>query len=116
MCNNINKLLNDVINDAINLGIPISQKIERKVYIDEKRYDRLGACYKYYFPPIYQIHLSQDVLKANENKIKNIIAHEVLHTISMEHDTRWKYYKIKMNNKLGYNIETQGSWQEIFKK
>ena len=112
---NLNKLFNDVLNDIVSINIPISTKIIPKIYIDEGRYDRVGACYKYKFPERYEIHLSQDVLQATEYEIKNIIAHEMLHTcyLCMPHDGAWKVYQRKMNKHLGYNIQVEYSWAEI---
>lgn len=115
---NIDKLLKDVIRDANGIGIPISDKIEPIIYIDNKRYDRVAACYKYPFPQKYEIHLSHDTLRSTESEIKNIIAHEVLHTcfLSMDHDYPWKMYKNLMNDKLGYSIQTKYSWHQIIQK
>ena len=114
----INKILKCVMDDAIKIGIPISDKIDPVVYIDPKRYDRVAACYRYPFPAKYEIHLSQDTLRAEHTEIKNIIAHEVLHTcfLSMDHDFPWNVYKKSMNERLGYNIQTKYSWHQIIKK
>ena len=51
--------------------------------------------------------MSSDTLRSTEKEIKNIIAHEVLHTcfLSMDHGYPWEMYKNWMNNKLGYNID-----------
>ena len=89
----------------------------RKIYIDKKTYDRVGACYRYRFPDRYEIHLSEDTLKAKENEIKNIIAHEVLHThfLTSEHNAIWKMYCNLMRNNLGYNIQIKYSWHKILK-
>lgn len=116
--NKLNLLLNNVINDATHLGIPVSDKIEPIIYIDEKRYDRVAACYKYPFPLKYEIHLSKDTLRTSEKEIKNIIAHEVLHTcfLSMNHDVPWKIYQKRMNDQLGYNIKKKYSWHKLLKK
>lgn len=116
--NGLNKLLNNVINDAISIGIPVSDKIEPNIYIDEKRYDRVAACYKYSFPIKYEIHLSKDTLRTSEVEIKNIIAHEVLHTcfLSMDHKIPWEIYQKWMNDKLGYNIQVKYSWSKLIKK
>lgn len=114
----INNLLVRVINDASNIGIPISDNIDNTIYIDEKRYDRVAACYKYTFPTRYEIHLSYDTLRAKESDIKNIIAHEILHTcfLSMDHGMPWSIYQKQMNNLLGYDIQEKYSWHNIIKK
>ena len=114
----VNKLLNNVIIDALSIGIPISTKIINTIYIDEERYDRVAACYKYKFPERYEIHLSPDVLRASEYEIKNIIAHEILHTCieCMPHEGIWELYQRRMNRRLGYNIQVEYSWREILDK
>lgn len=116
--NKLNKLLSNVINDAISIGIPISDKIDPNIYIDKNRYDRVAACYKYPFPIKYEIHLSKDTLRTSEFEIKNIIAHEILHTcfLSMDHEIPWEIYRKLMNDKLGYNIQVKYSWSTLIKK
>ena len=114
----LNEMLKCVIKDAISIGIPISKKIEPTIYIDDKRYDRVAACYRFPFPEKYEIHLSKDTLRAMKTEIKNIIAHEILHTcfLSMDHDFPWKIYQKRMNEQLGYNIQIKYSWQKILKR
>ena len=109
----VNKLFNSVLNDVINIGAPISNKIIPMVFIDKERYDRVGACYRYRFPERYEIHLSEDVLDARECEIKDIIAHEILHTCCMKHNGKWKLYQLKMNKHFGYNIKIEYSWNDI---
>ena len=114
----LNKMLNDVINDAKSIQIPVSDNIERKIYIDKKQYDRVGACYRHWFPQKYEIHLSEDAMRAPKKEIKNIIAHEVLHTCfcAMEHNVIWNSYKHLMNRRLGYNIQVKYSWKKLLGK
>lgn len=114
---NLDKMLNEVIDDAVSIGFPISNNLERKVYLDQKRYDRVGACYRYPYPEKYEIHLSAPVSRAKITEIKNIMAHEVLHSsfLSMNHGYIWTMYKDLMNNKLKYNIKIKYSWHEILK-
>jgi hypothetical protein len=111
----LNTLLQDVINDAVKIGIPVSDKIDNVIHIDNKRYDRVAACYRYFFPLRYEIHISYDTLRAKEMEIKNIIAHEVLHTcfLSMDHGIPWVIYQKSMNDSLGYNIQEKYSWYKI---
>lgn len=110
-------ILKNVINDAMRIGFPVSDALERKIYIDKATYDRVGACYRYPFPERYEIHLSEDTQKAHINIIRDIIAHEVLHTsfITMDHNCFWMMYQEKMNSNLGYNIQIKYSWNEILK-
>jgi hypothetical protein len=71
--NDLNKLLQNVISDAMRLGIPVSNAIEPNLCIDEKRYDRVAACYKYSFPTKYEIHLSRDTLREKRWKLKILL-------------------------------------------
>ena len=114
---NLNNIMNDVINDAISVGFPIPISLDRNIYIDKNTYDRVGACYRYRLPERYEIHLSEATLRARDTEIKNIIAHEVLHThfLTMEHNLMWKMYCNLMNNKFGYDIQVKYSWHKILK-
>ena len=114
---NLNIILDDVIQNALSIGFPVSNNMERKIYIDKKTYDRVGACYRYKFPERYEIHLSEDTLRASKKHIKNIIAHEVLHAniMTIEHNVFWQTYCDLMNDKFGYNIKLTYSWDEILK-
>ena len=113
----LNKILVEVINDAISIGFPVPDSLERKIYIDKATYDRVGACYRYRLPEKYEVHLSEKTLLAKEIEIKNIIAHEVLHThfLTANHNWIWKMYCDIMHDKLGYNIQTKYSWHKILK-
>lgn len=117
MCtvNNLNHIMNDVINDAISVGFPVSIHLDRHIHIDKNTYDRVGACYRYRFPERYEIHLSEATLRARCTEIKNIIAHEVLHThfLTMEHNLMWQMYCDLMKDKFGYNIQVKYSWHNI---
>jgi uncharacterized protein YjaZ len=113
----LDKILLNVIDDAKSIDIPISDKIEPTIYIDKNRYDRVAACYRYPYPLKYEIYLSPYTLYAKDSEIKNIIAHEVLHTcfLSMDHDMPWSIYIKRMNDKLGYNIQQKYEWNKIIK-
>lgn len=115
---NVNKMLIEVIDDAISIGFPVPDNLDRKIYIDKDRLDRVGACYRYRFPKDkYEIHLSEETLKAKTTEIKNIIAHEVLHAnfLTSDHNGFWKMYCNLMCYKFGYNITVKYSWEKILK-
>lgn len=114
---NLLRILNNVIDDAIVVGFPVPNCLERKIYIDKKRYDRVGACYRYRLPERYEIHLSEHTLRAKQSEIKNIIAHEVLHAsfLTAEHNNIWKMYCDLMSRQFGYDIQVIYSWQKILK-
>lgn len=113
--NKFNYMLIEVINDATSIGFPISRNLDKTIYIDKGIYDRVAACYRYVVPEKYEIHLSELTLQAKKNEIKNIIAHEVLHShfLTMEHNEFWKMYCARMNQKFGYEIQEKYSWHKI---
>lgn len=113
--NKLNYMLGIVIDDAINVGFPVPDTLERTIYIDKHQYDRVAACYRYKWPEKYEIHLSEDTLKAHDNEIKNIIAHEVIHAnfLTMKHNVFWDMYRELMQEQHGYNIQVKYSWQEL---
>ena len=114
----LDSLLKEVINDAVCIGFPVSENLARQIVVDKKRYDRVGACYRYTYPERYEIHLSDATQRANIKEIKNIIAHEVLHAnfMTMEHNIIWKMYQKRMNETFGYNIQIKYSWHKILKR
>lgn len=114
---NLNILLQEVIKDAESVNFPVCKSLSLKIIIDTKRYDRVGACYRYKCPERYEIHLSEAVKKANTSVIKSIIAHEVLHAhfLTMEHNCFWRMYQQRMNEQYGYDIQVKYSWQQILR-
>ena len=115
--NRIDKLLDAVIKDAKSVGFPITKYLQRKVYVDENVYDRVGMCVHYSRPYKYEIHLTEKMLFASDKKIKDVLAHEVLHSycLTMDHGSVWQIYQEKMND-IGYNVQESYSWHEMFKK
>lgn len=113
----LNNILHEVIEDALSIGFPVSDALDRKIHIDRNRYDRVGACYRYSYPERYEIHISEAAIKSKKIEIKNIIAHEVLHScfLSMDHGYFWSMYCDLMNSKLKYNIQLKYAWHQVFK-
>ena len=114
---NLDKLLLEVIEDVKSVGFPVVNVLQM-VVIDKEVKDSFGTCHKYLNPKYYEIHLSDFMLKANANEIKNVLAHEILHTSddTMEHNDIWCHFKDLMNKNLGYNIKTKCTMHDVFKK
>lgn len=110
----LNKLLSDVIADAINAGIPIDQNIEKNVYVDCDASERVGFCNMRLMK--YEIHIADKLLKAEQKYIKDILAHEILHTcfLAKNHYWPWSEYAETMNKTYGYHIkEKYKNWAEL---
>lgn len=63
----------------------------------------------------FQIEICEAVLGADEQELKNVLAHEVLHTCygCYNHGKRWKEYASMMNNMYGYNITSTTTYEKI---
>ena len=63
----------------------------------------------------FLIEICEAMLDADEQELKNVIAHEILHTCygCYNHGKRWKAYAAKMNNMYGYNITSTTTYERI---
>ncbi len=107
-------MLREVMNDAKNADIPIDETIDEKVYVDTGVTDRAGFC-NWCFTK-YEIHITDKIVNSEEKYIKDVLAHEILHTcfLGKTHDYPWLLYANIMNEKYGYHIkEKYNSWKEI---
>ena len=109
----VNGLLQEIIDEAKNAGIPVSKRILTDVRINPRPKKRFGCCRK--TGRDFQIEVSRFVLDAPEEAIRNVIAHEVLHTCrgAMDHQSKWKEYASLMNRTYGYTIKRTNSFEEL---
>lgn len=102
------ELFGQVVKELTSIGIPISSRIRGPV-INSRARARFGCCKaekKTAMPTVYTIEISRKTLAAPENKIKEIIAHELLHTCKgcMNHGKKWKEYASHLRRAFGYDI------------
>ena len=76
--NIINDWLKDVIGEAHSLGIPLSDRIDDQVLINGRAKKRLGCCRMK--DGSFRIEVSSVILEGGKPAIKEILAHEILHT------------------------------------
>ena len=109
----LNKLLQDVIYECKAIKLPVSNYIEPEVLINKRAKKRFGACRKK--ANGFTIEISEFLMDAAPEHIKNILAHEVLHTCMgcQNHGKKWKIYAQAMNNKYGYKINTTTSYEKV---
>lgn len=95
------------------LKIPISKNINPEIAINKRAKSRFGACKK--TDKGYLIEVSESILGLDVDRIKNVLAHEILHTCPgcYNHGKRWKAYASKLNVAYGYNIKTTTSYEEM---
>lgn len=105
----LNELVEECKQNLKNIDIPISESIYYNVFINNCK-SSLGRCRKFGYG-MYQIQVSKHLLKCKLELIKNIIYHELIHTIRgcFNHSYSFKYYMYLINQKLGTNIEVKNS-------
>ena len=112
--NIICKMLKEVIYEAKKINIPISNYIFNDVCIDYFTDSRIGYC-ECLCNGAYIIHISYKLLDGDNQCIKNVLAHEILHTciLCKNHLVIWKYYANIMSHTYGYNIKETMSWEDL---
>jgi predicted SprT family Zn-dependent metalloprotease len=115
--NQLNQLLQLVIDEARALGIPVSRQISPSLHINNRTKARFGGCKKVkgILHCTYQIEISKVLLEAETISIKQILAHEVLHSCpsSMNHGTAWKNNCQKMEKAYGYKLERTSTYKKL---
>ena len=123
-------LLMEVLSDFKEIKIPISDRILSEIKINTRAKCRFGACRKVWKAldgswttksasalqnPYFQIEICEAVLDADKQEVKNVLAHELLHTCPgcYNHGKRWKAYAEKINNIYGYNITSTTTYEKI---
>jgi predicted SprT family Zn-dependent metalloprotease len=101
----INGLLAEVAEEARAIGIPLSKQIDQKVLINRRARKRLGCCRMK--SGAFLIEISAVVLEGGSGAVKEILAHELLHTCvgCQNHSALWKSYSLLMNQAYGYRIK-----------
>ena len=104
----LDMLVAEVAEEGKSIGIPISNRIT-DVKVNTRAKARLGSCRQIKKPlqkDSFIIEISHRLFEAEEKKIKEVIAHELLHTCPgcMNHGKKWKLYAEEMNRAFGYGI------------
>lgn len=110
----LNELLREVAQQAREAGIPISECVLPSVSVNRRAKRRFGCCKRLENGDM-QIELSYHTLSAEESEIKQVLAHELLHSCRgcMNHQKRWKGYAERMNVKYGYRISRTDSAERL---
>ncbi len=113
----IENLFQQVKSEAEQAEIPFSSHITG-IVINRRAKKRFGCCKaakSFAGHTNYQIEVSEKILACEEKKIKQTIAHELIHTCRecMNHGNRWKYYAAIMNKSYGYEIKRTATDEEM---
>lgn len=85
-----------------------------KLEISKRAKSRYGLCEKK-GPNSYIITISDFVFDSPDNKIKQVILHEMVHTCKgcMNHGSHWKAVANQLNRKYGYEIHRTNAREEM---
>lgn len=113
----LNQLLQQVIDEAKAMKIPISSNISPTVTVNKRTKSRFGSCKKVkgMLRHTYHIEISSVLLEGEERTIKEIMAHEILHTCpsGMNHGSTWKNHCRKMESGYGYRLNRTSTYQTL---
>lgn len=112
----LNIILKEVIEEARALNIPVPNNIYKEVKVNGRPKKRFGCCKKE--KGVFYIEISgfmPEKLGINSFKVREVIAHEVLHTCPecYSHGIKWKKYSEQMNEAYGYNLKRVSSFEEM---
>ncbi|WP_255882869.1 MULTISPECIES: SprT-like domain-containing protein [unclassified Ruminococcus] len=107
--NPLDNILSETIRTAKAAGIPVSDRIIPNVAVNTRRKTILGTCEKQK-NGYYKIVVSLIAIEAGEKEIRNVIAHEVLHTCKgcSNHGELWKSYAERLGGIIGQEIKRTG--------
>ena len=108
-------LLKRVISEAKASGIPVSRRISTEVCSNARAKKRFAACRKK--GRDFYIEINERLLSGEipEEKIREILAHEVIHTCRgcFDHGEKWKTYARIMKEDWGYEIKRTAKFNEL---
>lgn len=106
---NLDRILSETICLARSLKIPVSDRIIPMVFVNTRRKTILGTCERQANGE-YKIVISAFVLRESDDAVKNVIAHEVLHTCKgcSNHGSIWQKYAKIMGEAMGQEIKRTG--------
>lgn len=105
----LQNIYKDVLTDFDNLKIPYAKEVP--IVINSRAKRRQGCCKKK--DGKFIIEISEFVLDYPVNEIKNVVAHEIIHTCygCFNHQKRFKAYGEKLKA-LGYSVTTTYKGEE----
>lgn len=104
-------LMSKTIKEIQEAGIPIPVSDIHGPVLNKRAHSFLGRCKK--VGTGYWIELSQDLMSASEESIREILFHELLHTAPecMNHGVLWKTYAEEINRRYGCRVTRLGHRQ-----
>jgi predicted SprT family Zn-dependent metalloprotease len=109
----LNRYLQEIILECKAIQLPVSNYIAPEVLVNRRAKKRFGACKR--TRTGFTIEISEFMLGTEPAHIRNILAHEVLHTCRgcQNHGKKWKLFAQAMNKQYGYKITTTSSYEKM---
>lgn len=111
----IKEIYEETFLELKNIGIPVSENVE-ELRINKRPQKRLGRCLREVKKgkEIFVIEISEKTLSLSLKDIKEVMAHELIHTCKqcMNHGEKWKTYAKQVNRAYGYNISRLKKFDE----
>lgn len=98
-----NALMKEIYEEVRALDIPVSGNIEPEVQINTRAKKRYGRCMRLHGEKYeYRIEVSAYLEDKDENCVRSVLAHELLHTCPrcMNHKLLWKTYAGKNEQRV----------------
>lgn len=110
---NLDQLLAQVIAQARSLSIPVSRRIDPHVAVNTRARTRFGCCRSRLGR--HTIEVSSVLLNAEEHAVRQVLAHEILHTCPgcTNHGVKWQHWAALMSRQFGYDIRRTDSHQAL---
>lgn len=109
----LDRLLAQVIDQARSIGIPVSRAICPHVEVNTRARTRFGCCRSQMGR--HTIEVSAALLAADEQAVRQVLAHEVLHTCRgcANHGKAWQRWAAAMSARFGYDIHRTDSHEAL---
>ncbi len=106
-------LLSMVLDQARQIGVPVSSQICPTVALNHRARTRFGCCRRR--DGVYYIEIAAALPAAGEGAVRQVLAHEVLHTCPgcANHGSQWRRWAARMNAAWGYHIQRTDSHQAL---
>ena len=110
---NLDFLLSQVIKQARSMGIPVSRRIDPHVVINTRARTRFGCCRTAMGQ--HTIEVSAALLNGEEQAVRQVLAHEILHTCPgcANHGVKWQRWADMMSRQFGYRIRRTTSHKAL---
>lgn len=110
------RLYDEAVNELNHIGIMPDCRIFG-ITVNSRAKKRLGCCKQVIADGVrgYEIEISSLLYDKEDQIVKEIILHELLHTCKdcFNHGNKWKKYAHQVKEEYGYNITSRADYSEL---